>query len=104
MSINWSRFPSVLSVLFLCALCATSSLSSFGADLFENKIVAKGKGFVIKESDLEEAFIGHKAAAAAMGQPMPGSLDRRLEVQILEKMIATTLMIAKANPSDREEG
>src|SRR5688500_14499692 len=95
---------SVLSVLFLSALCAISSLSAFAADLFENKVVAEGKGFTIKESDLEEAFIGHKAAAAAMGQPMPSSLDRRLEVQILEKMIATKLMLAKANPSDREEG
>jgi peptidyl-prolyl cis-trans isomerase C len=95
------RISSVFSVLLLCALCATSSLA---ADLFEDKVVAKGKGFVIKESDLDEAFIAHKAAAAAMGQPMPGSLDERLKVQILEKMIATKIMLAKANPSDREEG
>jgi peptidyl-prolyl cis-trans isomerase C len=89
------------SVLLLCALCATSSLA---ADLFEDKIVAKGKGFVIKESDLEEAFIGHKAASAAMGERIPGALDQRLKVQILEKMIATKLMLAKATPSDREDG
>src|SRR5688572_22984826 len=95
---------SLFSVLLLCALSVTSTLSCFGADLFEDKVVARGKGFVIKESDLEEAFIGHKAASAAMGERIPGALDQRLKVQILEKMIATKLMLAKATASDREEG
>ena len=84
-----------LTLLFLNA--------SFGADLFEDKVVAKGKGFVIHESDVDKAFISHKAAAAAFGQSV-GLLDSKLKEQILEKMIATKLVIARANPSDHEEG
>ena len=50
--------------VYLSLLCMTAS---FAADLFEDKVVAKGKGFVINESDVDKAFIAHKAAAAAMG-------------------------------------
>jgi parvulin-like peptidyl-prolyl isomerase len=100
-----SSICSVRSVLFLCAFCVTlSSLSSFSAELFEDTVVAKGKGLLIKESDLEEAFVGHKAAAAALGQRVPGALDDSLKARILEKMIATRLMLARATPGDREEG
>ena len=84
-----------LSVVFMSA--------SIAADLFEDRVVAKGKGFTIKESDLDEAFIAHKAAAAAMNQPV-ALLDSKLKEQILEKMIATKLVIARATPGDKEEG
>ena len=96
--------PVVLIVYAVLLLWVHGVTSSFAAELFEDKVVAKGKGFVIKESDLEEAFIGHKAASAAMGERIPGALDQRLKVQILEKMIATKLMLAKSTASDREEG
>jgi parvulin-like peptidyl-prolyl isomerase len=85
-------------VIVLCVV-ATSS-----ADLFGNKVVARAKGLEIRESDLEKAFIAHKAASAALGQPVPGALDDRLMFQILDKMIATKLMLARASVSDREEG
>jgi peptidyl-prolyl cis-trans isomerase C len=68
-----------------------------------DKVVAKGKGFVIKESDVDKAFIAHKAAAAAMGQPV-GLLDSKLKEQILEKMVATRMVLARATPGDKEEG
>jgi parvulin-like peptidyl-prolyl isomerase len=95
-----SSFTKYLSA-YLCALCVATS---FSADLFENRVVAKGKGLVIKESDLEEAFLGHKAAASALGQPVPGGLDDQLKGQILDKMIATRLILSRATPLDREDG
>ena len=89
---------------FLCTcFCVLSVASSFCAELFEDKVVAKGQGFVIKESDVDKAFIAHKAAAAAMGQPV-GALDSQLKSNILEKMVATRMVIARATPSDKEEG
>jgi peptidyl-prolyl cis-trans isomerase C len=97
------QFMKRILILFT-VLCALSAPGSFAADLFEDKVVAKGKGIVIKESDLEEAFIGHKAAASAMGQPVPGMLDDRLMSQILDKMIATRVMLARATPQDRQDG
>lgn len=93
---------SLFSALFLCALGVTPL--SFAADLFEDKVVARGKDLLIRESDLDEAFIAHKAASAAMGQPIPGALDDRLKSQILDKMIATRLMLARATHADRDAG
>jgi parvulin-like peptidyl-prolyl isomerase len=74
------------------------------AELFKDQVVARGNGLTIKESDLDEAFVDHKAAAAALGQRVPGVLDDSLKARILEKMIATRLMLARATPADREEG
>src|SRR5687768_17086509 len=92
------------STKFLAAcLTLLCMAASFSADLFEDKVVAKGKGILIKESDVDKAFIAHKAAAAAMGQPV-GLLDSKLKEQILEKMIATRMVIARATASDKEEG
>ncbi len=89
-----------LILAVLSALCVTAP---FSAELFEDKVVARGKGLVIKESDLEAAFVGQKAAAAALGQRVPGALDDSLRGRILEKMIATRLMLARATSADREE-
>ncbi|MGZ8921353.1 MAG: peptidylprolyl isomerase [Limisphaerales bacterium] len=95
---------SPLTKLFSAYLCAFCITGTFSADLFEDQIVAKGKGLEIRESHLEEAFLGHKAAASALGQPVPGALDDRLKAQILDKMIATRLILGRATPSDRDDG
>lgn len=95
---------SFLRNMFFVLLCGLSVAPAFPADLFDDAVVAKGKGLLIKESDLDEAFIGHKAAAAAMGQRVPGAMEESLKGQILEKMIATKLLVARATPSDRDEG
>ncbi len=95
-------FYANLFALLLCVLCVAPA--ALGAELFQNPVVAQGKGLLIKESDVEEAYVGHKAAAAAMGQRLPGALDESLKAQILEKMIATRLMLARATPLDRDEG
>lgn len=89
------------SVLFLWVLCVTPG---FAAELFEDRVVVKGKGLLIKESDLEKAFVGHKAAWAATGQRPADALDDAMRNQILQKMIATRLMLARATQSDRDEG
>ena len=90
----------VVSLILLAGFIANLR----AAELFKDEVVARGKGLLIKESDLDEAFVGHKAAAAALGQRVPGVLDNSLKTRILEKMIATRLMLARATPADREEG
>ncbi len=39
--------------------------------LFGNPVIARGKGFEIKQSDLDEVMTGIKAAAAMRNQPIP---------------------------------
>lgn len=72
--------------------------------LFSDPVIAKGKALEIHESDLDEAFVGFKAARAAMGQGMPPGSDKVIREQVLEKLIATKLLLAKATAADREEG
>ena len=102
MQLNEGRPLHRVSSVCLCALCVTPS--SFPAELFADPVVVKGKGLQIRESDVEEAFVGHKAAAAAVGKPLPGALDAQLKARILEKLIVTKLIAARATPGDRDEG
>jgi peptidyl-prolyl cis-trans isomerase C len=87
-------------LLLLCLL-----IPAFAADkLFDDPVVAKAKTFQIRESDVAEAYAAQKAAAAALGQPPPPQLENRMKRQILEKMIANKLLLARATPIDKEGG
>lgn len=72
--------------------------------LFDDPVIVKAKTFQIRESDLQEAYVSYKAANAALGQAVPGALARQLKNQLLEKMIATKLFLARATAQDRDEG
>src|SRR5262245_60292258 len=72
---NYRRPIGLLVVAIAC--CAPPS--AFAADsLFADPVVAKAKGFQIHESDLQQAYVEHKAAAAAVGQPTPPALETKL--------------------------
>lgn len=90
-------------VLLLAGSFFSSSISFAAESLFKDPVVAKGKGFQIRESDLQEAYTSHKAAAAALGQPTPPVLEMRLKKQLLEKMIGTKLLTGRATAQDQDE-
>src|SRR3954468_10472113 len=56
--------------------------------LFADPVIVKAKTFQIRESDLQEAYVGYKAAAIALGQPTPPAMEEQLKAQLLDKMIA----------------
>src|SRR5690349_16552201 len=81
------RHRSALGALF--AAC-TLVFSALGADtLFNDPIIVKAKSFQIRESDLQDAYVSQKAAAAALGRPSPGDAEKTIKKQLLDKMIAT---------------
>src|SRR5262245_45589523 len=91
--------------LLLVAITFCAPPWVFAAEsLFADPVVAKAKGFQIRESDLQQAYVEHKAAAAAVGQPTPPALETKLKAQLLDKMIATKLFLARATAQDRQEG
>ncbi|MBI4657308.1 MAG: peptidylprolyl isomerase [Verrucomicrobia bacterium] len=71
------------------------------ANLFEDKILAKGKGVEVKQSQLDEMYVAFKANRAAAGQPVPDAYRRKIEADILEKLIATQLFLSLATEADR---
>jgi parvulin-like peptidyl-prolyl isomerase len=72
--------------------------------LFGNPVVAKGKGFEVKQSDLDEAMTGIKSAAAMRNQVIPPAQLKTLESQMLDRLIQVQLLLQKATDADRAAG
>jgi parvulin-like peptidyl-prolyl isomerase len=68
--------------------------------LFGDPVIAKGNGFEIKRSDLDQVLTGAKANAAAQGQQLPPDF----EIQILNQLIYIQLLQQKATDADKAAG
>jgi parvulin-like peptidyl-prolyl isomerase len=71
------------------------------APLFGDTVVAKGKGFEIRQSQVDEAYLAFKGHRAAMGVAIPDEMRPRIEAEIIEKLIATRLFVDRATPEDK---
>ena len=68
--------------------------------LFGDPVVAKGEGFQIKRSELDQVLSGVKASAAAAGQMPPPDL----EVGVLNQLVTIQLLSRLATDADRAAG
>jgi peptidyl-prolyl cis-trans isomerase C len=91
--------------LVLLNLPAANDKPATGAkpDLFADQVVVKGKGVEVKSSQVEEAFIGLKANAAARGQSIPEEQRPLIESRLAEKLAVTQLLLKKAGDEDRKK-
>ena len=74
------------------------------AALFGDPVIAKGKGFEIKQSQLDEVVSGIKGAAEARGQTIPPDQMAPMEAQMLKQLIQMQLLMQKATDADKAEG
>ncbi len=86
-------------------MAADADKSSDGAatgtgTLFADETLARGKGFEIKRSQLEEAYILFKANAAARGQAVQEAPER-IEQQLLDRLVTVEVLKAKSTAEDR---
>jgi parvulin-like peptidyl-prolyl isomerase len=72
--------------------------------LFGDPVIAKGKGFEIKRSELDEVMMGVKSTAAARGQTIPPGQLTQIESQLLDRLIQDQLLLQKATDADRTNG
>lgn len=72
-------------------------------ELFPDEVVAKGEGVEVKRSELDEAFVLVKANLIAGGQPLPEERRKVIEAKILDRLIATKLLLSKATDEDRKK-
>ncbi|MGA2181330.1 MAG: peptidylprolyl isomerase [Verrucomicrobiota bacterium] len=72
--------------------------------LFGDPVIAKGKGFEIKRSELDEVMMGIKSAAAARGQTIPPGQLTQIESQLLDRLIQDQLLLQKATDADKTNG
>ena len=68
--------------------------------LFGDPTIVKGKGFEIKQSELDQVLTGAKANAAAQGQQLPPEF----QAAILNQLITIQALLQKATPADRAAG
>ena len=114
-------FPAVLTVALFAlprvnaasANTATNAPASTGTNgnsqaamtaLFGDPVIAKGRGFEIKRSELDEVVMGIKSAAAARGQTIPPGQLTQIEGQLLDRLIQNQLLLQKATDADRTNG
>ena len=71
--------------------------------LFDDPIIAKGKGVEVKRSQVEDAVAGLKSNFAARGQALSSEEVRRAQPQILQRLIQVQLLLAKATDADKTE-
>jgi peptidyl-prolyl cis-trans isomerase C len=72
--------------------------------LFGNPVLAKGKGFEIKRSELDEAVSGVRAAATMRGQTISPEQQLLVEQQLLERLIDVRMLLTQATDADKTAG
>jgi len=68
--------------------------------LFGDPVIAKGKGFEIKRSALDQIMVGAKGQAAAANQQLPADFEARA----LNQLITIQLLLQTASDADRAAG
>jgi parvulin-like peptidyl-prolyl isomerase len=74
------------------------------ASLFGDPVIAKGKGFEIKQSELDEVVLGIKSAAAAHNETIPAGQMTAIEAQMLNRLIQIQILLQKSTDADKAEG
>ncbi|MDE3067211.1 MAG: peptidylprolyl isomerase [Verrucomicrobiota bacterium] len=83
---------------------ASNSLNTTITQLFGDPAVAKGKGFEIKQSQLDKLTASVRAAAAAHGQAIPPERLKAVEAAELNQLIDIQMLLQKATPADKAAG
>jgi parvulin-like peptidyl-prolyl isomerase len=73
-------------------------------DLLPDTVVARGKGFEIKRSKLDQTVISIRASAAARGQEIPAEQLPLLEKQALDDLLLVKLLNGVATPEQKAKG
>jgi peptidyl-prolyl cis-trans isomerase C len=80
---------------------SVSAASSPRGSTLDDPILARGKDLEVRQSQVDDDFLGFKAHQVAMGQAVPESARAAIEADILDKLIATQLFLNRANAEDR---
>jgi foldase protein PrsA len=109
---NFTILNSLFTILFAASFTAHAQVKTTNAadSLFPDPIVAKGKGFEIKRSFLDDAFIAYQAELTARAQT-PAARQRiaaelsaqrtDLESNILQHLIINKIEVQKASDAEK---
>jgi parvulin-like peptidyl-prolyl isomerase len=101
----------LIAAMALNAAAATPGTQPAGStaapsinDLLPDTVVAKGKGFEIKRSKLDQTVISIRASATARGQEIPPEQMPMLEKQALDDLLLVKLLNGVATPEQKAKG
>ncbi len=80
---------------------APSASAETSTNLFPDPVMATGKGFEIKRSQLDEAFVDYSASAAAKGNAIPDSDRTAVRSKLLDHLIIDRLLLQKATAEEK---
>ena len=98
-------FCSLLSLLTLVPTLRTAAADASAVSagsLFDDPVLVRGKGLEVKRSQLEDAFTAYAANLAARGETLPPDERSFREAQLLDRLIITRLLVARAVAQDKE--
>jgi parvulin-like peptidyl-prolyl isomerase len=74
---------------------------STSLSLFSGRVVAKGNGVEVKQGQIDDMYVSFKANQAALGRTVPETMRAKIEADILDKLIATQLIVGRAIEEDK---
>jgi peptidyl-prolyl cis-trans isomerase C len=87
--------------LFQWQPAARAVSSDKPAEIFPDPVVATGKGFEIKRSQLDEAFLSYNTSVAANGGSIPEDQRSVVRSNLLQHLIITRILTQKATADDK---
>ena len=102
-----TRFFKPPFILAAAAFCLTvpaqpaAAQNKSAAGLFPDPVVATGKGFEIRRSEVQDAFIAEKSLMAEQQRAIPESQRPRVESDILLHLVIDKILMQKATADEK---
>ncbi len=104
MMIRLFKSPAVPALLLSALLQFPASVQAAptnDAALFTDPVLATGKGFEVKRSQVDEAFVNYNANVASAGRSIPEADKPTVRAKLLDHIIVNNILIKKAGESDK---
>lgn len=96
----------VATTLFLSVVCVAatnSGATSNKIELFPDPVVARGNGFEIRRSELDDAVAGLRATLATQNQSFSDREREAVAARILDRMVTTRILTLRATEEDKNK-
>ncbi len=101
LAVALALLPLLGSAGYAASNAAPSSAASSGSLIFDNAVIARGKGLEIRRAQLEDEFIRVKAQMTSQGQTLTPEQRGVLEVNLLQQLIGLRLISGQATEAER---
>ncbi len=91
----------LLCPLFLLPAPLRAGQTNDSTALFTDPVVATGKGFQIKRSQVDEAYVNYSVNRASAGQTIPDAVRPTLRSNLLQRLIVNQILLQMATADDK---